>query len=1272
MPRDYDIIGAGGGGDDSSQKATEAPDTLQSIAYAKILDLLSEGEVEGPMDDDIRKSILLNNTPIMNPDGSLNFTDVTIDYRPGTQDQTYMAGFPAVENELSVSVQVHAGTPLVRTINNQSVNRVRILVSTPTLVQQTDNGSLEGSAIDVSLFVQSNGAGFQPAIHDIIEGKTRNKYQRQYGIELHGSAPWDIKVVRNTPDTTSARLQNDLFWDSYTEVIDGKFKYPNSAYLGLVFNSQTFNNIPTRSFRWRGVKVKIPVNYDPIARTYSGMWNGNFKTEWTNNPAWIFYDLVTTTRYGLGNYVDPALVDQWTLYSIAQYCDQYVPDGFGGTEPRFTCNLYLQQQAEAFKVINNLASIFRAMVYWGAGLVTVSQDSPKDPEFQYTDANVIDGRFTYAGSARLARHTVANVTWNDPSDQYKQKVEFVDEIEQGIIDRYGIRELQVDAIGCTSRGQAHRFGKWALFSEALETEVVTFRSSLESTFAYPGAVIQILDQNRAGLRVGGRVVAATTTQVTLDAPVTIVGSETYTLHCVMPDGTVEAQPVFAADGQQTVLQAATPFSAAPGVQSIWVLASSSLVPKQYRIINITRPEKHLFEIMALEYNGSKFAFIENNIPLQIPPTSIRTKNTPAPTNVTIAPHDYTTQEVGVKLALEISWQRPAQGLHYFVEYKRDSNNWIKVPGYTQDATVDIYDLVPGVYTARVVAFNALEQASLPAYSTPYSFVGKTDVPGGLANLRAEAGLWEIDLFWDFAPNQGNVLETEIWVSATNDRGAANILGTKGYPADTAIETDLDNGVTHYYWGRTKSTSGIYSDWFPVSPLAGIKGMTINDNTKIITMLSGAINGSYAGLSLKDQLDTLFFPGTGISSQVVALQSQYTSLYNTISNIGARLDPPNGDIATAISRIQSLSAVRLPTPLQSTAPSSPIIGDDWYDLSSGGALRYYNGTSWILASSAIAQATDPAVPTPPPSGTLWLDTSTPTLYYKIWTGTGWIYAARATIYAPSQPSTHGRAIADTWKDTVSGDLWVFDGNIWVDTQNANVAAIASQVTALQTTVGNHTAQIQQNITSIGGVTALYSLKIDNNGHVAGFALSSTLLANGTAISDFVVDATRFAVGDPSISGIRPFIVTNGQVYIQSAFIVDAAIDTLKLAGNAVTIPVAAYVPGVMGLSPSQQSVVSATVNFPVAPALVSVIFVASVANGGGANGATQTFVYRDGGLVYSGQDGIVNNVYSNRAIAVFTDNPGPGTHTYDVLCNYAGSISSASIQSRSLIITGSLR
>lgn len=540
--------GAGGGGGKGGGKgggggsASIAADTLASRAYANVVLAVAEGEVQGLANG--LQDVYLDGTAVENPDGSYNFSGLSFYFTPGTQNQNYVPGFADVENETSVALEVLNSAPLVRSIADANANAVRVTVNLPALYYTNlGNGDVSGSSVDIAIDVQTNGGGYVQRVYDTISGKASQNYERAYRISLAGSGPWDIRVRRVTPDSTTGNPVNAIYWTSYTEIIDAKLSYPNTACAYLTVDSGQFQSIPTVALNLQGMRIQVPSNYDPVARTYTGAWDGTFKIAYSNNPAWCFYDLITAERYGLGNFVAASQIDKWALYTIGQYCDELVPDGNGGQEPRFTLNCYIQNYADAFKVVQDLASVFRGMPFWATGAVTAVQDAPANAVALFTAANVIDGMFTYTGSSLKSRHTVALVTWYDMTNQAQPTVEYVS-ISDDDIAKYGEVITQVTAMGCTSRGQAHRVGRWILYSEKYEGETIAFKTGLDAAEVRPGNIIKISDPVRAGQRLGGRISAATANTVTIDSPLidqngNPVNAAGATLSVIAMDGSVQ-------------------------------------------------------------------------------------------------------------------------------------------------------------------------------------------------------------------------------------------------------------------------------------------------------------------------------------------------------------------------------------------------------------------------------------------------------------------------------------------------------------------------------------------------------------------------------------------------------------------------------------------------------------------------------------------------------------------------------------------------------------
>jgi predicted phage tail protein len=719
--------GKGGGGGDAQRAPVEAPDSLRSIQYARVLDLICEGEISGLVAG--AQSVYLDNTPLQNADGTYNFSGVTLATTVGTQAQSYLPGFPSVESETAVNVEITSAVSVTRQITNVNSNKVRVTVSVPQLTSQNSTtGDLSGTSVAIAIDLQANGGGYVEQLTDTISGKTTTRYQRSYEIDLAGTAPWDIRLRRSTADSGSVSLVNKTYWSSYTEIIDSKITYPNSALVGIELDASQFNAVPVRGYEMLGALIQVPSNYDPVTRVYTGVWDGTFTTAWSDNPAWAYYFVATHERCGLGNYIDAASIDKWALYEIGQYCDALVDDGFGGTEPRFTCNLYLQTREEAYKVLANMASIFRGMAYWGAGSITAVADMPADAAALYTAANVIGGQFSYQGSAKNTRHTVALVAWNDPDDAYRQKIEYVEDITG--IARYGVNETEIVAFGCTSRGQAHRMGRWLLYSERLETETVTFSVALDGIFSPPGSVIQTQDQARAGVRFGGRVASATTSAVTIDNVITIESGKTYTLNVVLPDGTVESSVVTNGIGSATVLSLATALSIAPQTHAIWTIARNDLALETWRVLAVSESGKAQFQITALKHNTSKFDAVENNLVLETAQTTTLTSRPSAVTGLALSESLFEASSGVVNNRATLSWSGSAG--RYVVTYRASVGNWVSLPE-TISQTIDIDGLEAGLYTFSVQQINALGIRS-PANSLVATIYGKTAAPADVTGF----------------------------------------------------------------------------------------------------------------------------------------------------------------------------------------------------------------------------------------------------------------------------------------------------------------------------------------------------------------------------------------------------------------------------------------------------------------------------------------------------------------------------------------------------------
>jgi predicted phage tail protein len=735
------VTGAGGGGGKGGggqQRApVEADDSLQSIQFATVLDLLSEGEIQG-LDNGL-KSVFLDNTPVVSSSGANNFTGYTTEFKTGTQAQAYIAGTQGIESETGVNVEATASTPVTRSITDTDVDRVRVTIQLPALQIIEDNGDIIGHSVNIKFQVQYNGGGFTDVINNTITGKTTNSYQRDYIIALTGAFPVDIKMVRVSADEVSARRQNRTFWFSFTEILDEKLRYPNSALSFLRFDSRQFNNIPSRKYLIRGIKVELPSNatVDTTTHlgrvTYAGVWDGTFgAATWCADPAWCLWDLLTSTRFGPG--IPEASLDRYDFFAISQYCNELVSNGFGGQEPRFQVNLLVNTREEVYNVIQQFASIFRGIAYYGAGSMVIMADKPSDPQYLLGPANVLDGNFSYSGSSQKSRHTTATVAYQTYDGLGEVEFEYVEDADA--ITKFGVINKDIKAFGCYSRGQAHRLGKWTLLMEQNLSETVTFAVSIESGIVLrPGVVISIADPVKSGSRRSGRISAATTTTVTVDSvdglPTTTANAPTISV--LLPTGLVETRTISSIAG--SVFTVSVAFSEAPNAQSVFLVETNDIQANLFRVISVAEGDGGAFSCTALQYNESLYAAIESDLNLVLRDISNLSAIPDPPSNIAGTEHLYQDGQ-SVLTAFELSWISPKTRVAGFqVEYRIDNDNWIKVN--TSSPSTRLTGLRNGSLYVQVRSVNSLNAISTAAIAE-FELIGKTAVPGDVQNLTIEA------------------------------------------------------------------------------------------------------------------------------------------------------------------------------------------------------------------------------------------------------------------------------------------------------------------------------------------------------------------------------------------------------------------------------------------------------------------------------------------------------------------------------------------------------
>jgi predicted phage tail protein len=618
MPKKLKGFGGSGGGRKSPPKPADISGI--SVSNGQMLGIVSEGEIEGLVNG--LQSVFFDETPVQNADGSMNFQDFSWDWRPGTQAQTRIPSFgDEVTSETSVASEVKYNFPVTRAIVNGNLDIIRIRLSV-ILQEYTSDGGISGLNVGFRIYLKQGSGAFYLVYEGEIGGRfaTPTEFEYAFAVNNYGGTVtnFSIRVERTTlQDTNSTQYQRVLTWQGFTQVTETKLKYPNSALFAFRFDAAQFQAIPQISLKLAGRKIQIPSNATPTATrglTFSGTWNGTFTTPSVAvaDPAWILYDLITNTRYGLGRYIDQSQIDKWALYEISQYCNEYVPNGYGSYEHRFQCHLLLDGKEEAYKIIQQFLSIFRGFSYWMSGAIGFATDKPGSPVAQFTQSDIEEGMFSYTRTGLKTKQTIALVTWANPDDFYRQSVEAIDDPDG--IAKYGVREIELSAFACTSRGQARRAGYAVLLTDRLEQETVTFKCRAYGAYTKPGDIIRIMDSKRADIRHGGLIVASTTTTITLDSPVEILTGETYTLTVMLANGTVQEKGVTNLPGLATVLTLVSALSSAPPPESNWILASTSVQPQLFRVINrvpSSDSTEMFHEITAIEYNLGKYSQVEN-------------------------------------------------------------------------------------------------------------------------------------------------------------------------------------------------------------------------------------------------------------------------------------------------------------------------------------------------------------------------------------------------------------------------------------------------------------------------------------------------------------------------------------------------------------------------------------------------------------------------------------------------------------------------------------
>ncbi|AVG34195.1 host specificity protein J [Enterobacter asburiae] len=1087
------IKGRGKGGSNQTRTPVEAPDSIQSIARAKVLIALGEGEFAGGLDG---KNIFLGDsssyTPLQNADGSYNFNNVKYEFRSGTQDQDYIQGFPGIENELQVSYELKQAVPYVRAVSNTQLSALRIRLGWPTLLLQKNNGDKVGTRVEYAIDLSVDGGPYETVVNGAVDDKTTSLYERSHRVNLpKSSTGWQLRVRRITPDSTSVNIVDTMRVVAVTEIIDAKLRYVNTALLYVEFDAKQFpNGIPQVVCNPKGRIIRVPDTYDPETRTYSGTWEGVFKWAWTDNPAWIYYDIILNERFGLGQRIDATQIDKWELYRIAQYCDQLVPDGKGGsgTEPRFRCNVYIQDRNDAWTVLRDLAGIFRGMTYWGDNKMYVLADMPRDVWHIYNHASVVEGKFTFADPSETTRNTAALVNWSDPANHYKDTPEPV--YDSDLAMRFDYRQLEMTAIGCTRQSEANRRGRWALLTNGIG-EVVTFSTGMDVPPV--GEVIGVAANELAGRTIGGRVSAVNGRNITLDRAADVKAGNRLFLN--LPSGTAQARTVQAVNGNTVTVT--TPYSETPEAECNWGVDSDDLFIALFRVTGTRDNNDGTFEVTGTTYNPDIYSAVDTGARLDERPVSVIPPGVQAPPgNIVVDSYSTVNQNIAIT-TMRVAWDAVQGAVAYEAEWRRDSGNWISVPR-TSSLGFEVQGIYSGRYLVRVRAVNASDVSSVWATSPEVNLTGKVgNPPKPVGFIASENVVFGIELNWGFPANTDDTLKTEIQYSLTGSEDDAMLLADVPYPQRKYQQMGLKAGQIFWYRAqlvdRTGNESG-YTEWvrgqasIDVSDITDVILEEIKDSDTFKDLIENAVdsNEKIAGMAdeIKNHADELEQQAKDIQENADGLAQAEVK----IDEISVSMDGMTGGVKNSAIAIIQANLAQVAT--RKTLSAS------------------------VAGNSAQLDRIDEVIVTD--------------------------REATARALLSLQTNVNGNtASINSLSQTVSNYQ----------------QTTATQINAITATINGNTAAITTNAQAIanvnGQLSAMYNIKVavTSNGqyYAAGMGIGVENTPSGMQ-SQVIFLADRFAVTTAAGNSVAlPFVIQNGQTFIRASFIQDGTIENAKI-GN----------------------------------------------------------------------------------------------------------------------------
>lgn len=891
-------------GQEKARKPSIAKDSASSVSTTKILYGLSEGEVVGLADG--AASIRLEGTPLVDENGQPNFEGVTWDFREGTNEQEYIKGFPDVSNETPIGVELKSSTPWVRAINDTQLSAIRVRFRWDKLLQTNDeNGDVTGYKIEYAIDLKTDSSPYREVLNTKIEDKTSAGYERTHRIDLpRATTGWQIRIRRITPNSTSEYIQDKMYIDAIAEVIDVKLAYPNTALLGLQYNAETFSRIAKLEVDCIGKIIRVPTNYNPITKTYGGIWNGTFKDAYSNNPAWVYYDLVTQWRYGIGERLDDSMIDKWSIYRLGQYCDEKVSDGKGGVEPRFECNVYLQKQEDAYQVLQHLGGIFTAMSYWNGEQIVLDADVPQDPVYTFSAANVVEGNFEYTGTRQRDRHTLAKVAWDNPNNSYQTEYEYIRDEEAMV--KYGVKPLDLSAFGCTSQAQAQRLGLRALKAEQLETRQVAFSVGLDGFIPQVGNIINISDELFAGRALSGRLSSVSAGQyvVTLDRDIAISSGDVLAING--SNGKTEKRTVKSVAGRKVTLNAPFEFAAS---ESIWALETPTLKLMRFRIMQITQNDDSTYNIVALQHDPSKYAGIDNGTDVVDTNNGAGGNNVlhptdkiAAPTNVTISPRYRIEQGLGV-ITVVTQWSQVSNAVGYIVDIKKDGETWRRMPQVSSNY-FEMDNAYAGVYTARVRAVSPFGVESDYTESAPTTIANKEGVPTAPLSLTVYGILFGMQLNWAFGTGSAGTAFTEIQ-EATDPLKPATIKqqGMYAYPTDNVTIQGIGTDVYVSYRARLIDTYGNEGEW-----TEWVEGQTSSDAQAALDLLAGQISKTQLAQDMMTEIENIEVNALKIANEVLNREAMGAAIQTTIDTLVTDVSATATQVNTLVAKVDDNAAL----------------------------------------------------------------------------------------------------------------------------------------------------------------------------------------------------------------------------------------------------------------------------------------------------------------------------------------------------------------------------